>query len=183
MVRFVFLGLVFVLATFPVHAQLSVTTIGATDAAACYRAANDQLSNDTAPCDRALRDQQTTRGDRLKTLINRGIVHNRNSAVQAAIDDFNAALEIDDASAEAYLNRGNSWFRAGRYDDALTDYERALALEVNKPWAAWYNIGLVHDARGDSIRARQAYETALNLNPDFSLAQQKLASKKQEGRQ
>ncbi|MEO1240674.1 MAG: tetratricopeptide repeat protein [Pseudomonadota bacterium] len=183
MIRFVFLGSVFALATFPAHAQLSVTTIGATDAAACYRAANDQLSSDTDACDRALRDQQTTRGDRLKTLINRGIIHNRNNAVQAAIDDFNAALEIDDASAEAYLNRGNSWFRAGRYEDALTDYKRALALEVSKPWAAWYNIGLVHDARGDSDSAQQAYETALTLNPNFSLAQQKLASKKQEGRQ
>ena len=175
MVKSVFLGLGLALASFAASAQLSVTTIGATDAVDCYHSANDQLSSDTNACDRALQDRQTTRGDRLKTLVNRGIIHNRNSALDAAVADFNAALEIDDAAAEAYLNRGNSWFRSGRYADAIVDYEHALMLDVNKPWAAWYNIGLVHDAQGDSGNARQAYQTALDLNPNFSLAQQKLA--------
>ena len=158
----------------PANAQLSVTTVGATDAAACYRSANDQFSSETAACDRALRNRITTREDKLKTYVNRGIIYNRNGALQAAVDDFNAALEIDRNSAEAYLNRGNSWYRAGQYSDALADYEYALQLDVNKPWAAWYNIGLVHDAQGETEKAMQAYQTALKLNPNFSLAKNKL---------
>ena len=158
----------------PANAQLSVTTVGATDAAACYRSANDQFSSETTACDRALRNRITTREDRLKTYVNRGIINNRNGALQAAVDDFNAALEIDRNSAEAYLNRGNSWYRAGQYSDALADYEYALQLDVNKPWAAWYNIGLVHDAQGEPEKAKQAYQTALTLNPNFSLAKNKL---------
>lgn len=110
----------------------------------------------------------------MKTYVNRGIIHNRNGALQLALDDFNAALEIDDELAEAYVNRGNSWFLAGRYDDAMDDYQRSLALDVAKPWAAWYNIGLVHDARNEGDKAQEAYKKALELNPNFTLAQRKL---------
>jgi len=155
-------------------AQLSVTTIGANDAAQCFQNANNSFSRDTSPCDKALRDFGTTRGDAMKTHVNRGIIHNRNNDVQAAIDDFNAALEIDASSAEAYLNRGNSYFRAGMHDRALGEYERALELDVVKPWAAWYNIGLVYDAKKQPGKAREAYEQALALNPGFTLAQLKL---------
>ncbi|MHA7873417.1 MAG: tetratricopeptide repeat protein [Hyphococcus sp.] len=153
---------------------MSITTIGATDAAACYQNANDALSGDTKPCDRALKDSQTTRADRMKTHVNRGIILNRNGALQAAIEDFNAAIAIDSGLAEAYLNRGNSWFLSGRYDQAMTDYEAALDKMVKEPWAAWYNVGLVHDARGDKNAASDAYRKALALNPDFKLARQKL---------
>ena len=66
--------------------------------------------------------------------------------VGAALDDFNDALEIDPALGEAYLNRGNSYYLMQRFDDALTDYRQALDLELSKPWTAWYNIGLAHDA-------------------------------------
>lgn len=157
-------------------AQLSVTTIGATDAAACYENARDMLTEDTRPCDLALDDHKTLSVDRKKTLVNRGIILNRRGDYNEALADFNAAIEIDETIAEAYLNRGNTWFFAGRLDDAVADYEKALALDVAKPWAAWYNIGLVHDARNQTEQAQAAYRKALDLNPDFYLAQQKVSN-------
>lgn len=161
----------------PAAAQMSVTTIGATDAAACYENASNDFSSDTDPCDKALKDPGTTRGDKKKTLVNRGVIHNRNGDLTAALDDFDDALEIDGALAEAYLNRGNSYFLASRYSEALADYERALETGVSKPWAAWYNIGLVHDAQSNADKAREAYEKALQENPEFTLAQQKLENR------
>lgn len=161
-------------AAFPATAQMSVTTYGATDASECYQNANNDFARDTDPCDRAIRDAGTTRQDKMKTLVNRGIIHNRNGDLQAAVDDFNAALGINDSLGEAYLNRGNSYYLASRLDEALADYEQALANGVSKPWAAWYNIGLVHDARKEADKAREAYQKALELNPSFSLAQAKL---------
>jgi len=161
----------------PASAQMSVTTIGASDAAECFQHANNDWETSTTPCDIALRDGATTRRDRKKTLVNRGIIHNRNGAVSSAFADFNAALEIDDDLAEAYLNRGNSWFASNNFDNALSDYEHALALDVAQPWAAWYNIGLVHDARKERDEARAAYKRALELKPDFTLAQQKLENR------
>jgi tetratricopeptide (TPR) repeat protein len=157
-------------------AQMAVTTFGATDAASCYENASDDFSRETDPCDQALASGGLTRADRLKTLVNRGIIHNRNGDLQAAVDDFNAALEIDASVGEAYLNRGNSYYLSGQYDSALADYDSALANNVNKPWAAWYNIGLAYEAKKDKQKAREAYEKALELNPSFSPARVKLAS-------
>ncbi|WP_425408651.1 tetratricopeptide repeat protein [Hyphococcus sp.] len=163
-------------AAFPAAAQMSVTTIGATDAGACYQNAATEASNDTAPCDRALNDQSITRLDRKKTFVNRGVIHNRNGDLMAARNDFDEALAIDDMLPEAYLNRGNSYFLAARYFEALADYERALSAGVSKPWVAWYNIGLVYDSQKNTDKARGAYEKALEENPDFTLAEQKLES-------
>jgi len=159
---------------FSAAAQMSVTTIGATDAADCYKNAQNDFENDTGPCDAALKDRNTTRRDRMKTHVNRGIIHNRNGDLAAARADFDAAIEMDGALAEAYLNRGNTHFHGARYDEALADYEHSLTLGVQKPWAAWYNIGLVYDAKKDVEKAREAYEKALELNPNFTLARQKL---------
>ncbi|HXI87283.1 MAG TPA: tetratricopeptide repeat protein [Parvularculaceae bacterium] len=168
------IGLAAILGALPAAAQMSITTLGQTDAVACYHAANDNLVRDTADCDRALANAMS-RSDRKKTLVNRGIILNRKGDLQAAIDDFNAALAIDPALGEALVNRGNSYFLGSRLDDALADYQKSLEFGVSKPWAAWYNIGLVHEAKKDKAKARDAYEKALELNPNFDLAKAKLA--------
>ena len=168
------LGGVLAVMTASAAAQMSVTTIGATDAAACYQNAQDEFSQDTTYCDIALTNGATTRADRKKTLVNRGVIYNRAGALDKAIADFNAALDIDDDLAEAFLNRGNSYFLMSRFDDALADYHRALELDVSKPWAAWYNIGLVYAAKKQPDKAREAYEKALEINPNFTLARDKV---------
>lgn len=156
------------------QAQMSVTTIGATDAASCYENARSNVSRDAAPCDKALAESAMPRSDRKKTLVNRGVILNRTGDVGAAVDDFNNALDIDGALGEAYLNRGNSYFLTRRYEEALADYYEALEHDLTEPWAAWYNIGLAYDARKMPEKAKEAYQTALDLNPDFSQARQKL---------
>jgi len=83
---------------------------------------------------------------------------------------------LNDRLAEAYLNRGNSYFFASRFDDALADYNRAIEFDVRDKAAAWYNIGLVHIARESSDDARAAFEMALEENPNFNLARIKLES-------
>ena len=160
----------------PSQAQMSVTTIGATDAVSCYENARDDFSRDTDPCDEALEQSAMSRSDQKKTLVNRGIILNRVGEVGAAMDDFNNALEIDGALGEAYLNRGNSFYLMRQYDDALSDYERALEMGLTKPWAAWYNIGLVYEATKQPAKAREAYEEAVRINPNFTQAQMKLNS-------
>ena len=154
--------------------QMSVTTIGATDAAQCYENAQDDYAYSTTPCDTALRDSGLSVSDRKKTLVNRGVILNRNGDLGGALDDFNAALELDPSLGEAYLNRGNAYFMSRRFDEALRDYERALEYDVSKPWAAWYNIGLVHEANKQPVKAREAFQKALSLNPDFAEARRKL---------
>jgi tetratricopeptide (TPR) repeat protein len=162
------------LVALPALAQMSVTTFGATEAAGCFENARGS-SSDTGPCDAALA-RGLTKSDEKKTLVNRGIIYNRRLEVQRAREDFEAAMEIDPNLAEAYLNRGNSFLLAGRTDAALEDYQDSLSLGVSEPWAAWYNIGLVYEAKSDPAKAREAYAKAIELYPGFPEATAKLAA-------
>lgn len=156
------------------HAQLAVSTFGATDAQACYEDARSDSATSVDSCDAALAGQAMTKRDRLATLVNRGIIHNRAGRLSEALDDFDEALKGDDALGEAYLNRGNTQFLAGRYELAVADYEKSLGADLSKPWVAWYNIGLAREAQKDARAARTAYERALDINPDFGPARKKL---------
>ena len=47
----------------------------------------------------------------------------------AAVADYTEALRLDPANAHALHNRGISYDRLGRDDEAARDFERALELE------------------------------------------------------
>ena len=158
-------------------AQMSITTIGATDARTCYHDASDGLSTNVDSCDTALRDGTLTRRDYNSTLVNRGIILNRAGDYAAALDDFNKALSKNPNLAEAFLNRGNTHFLMRDLDAAISDYESAIAKGLKKSHVAWYNIGLAYDAKKSPKQALVAYKKALEIDPEFSLAQQKLAQR------
>ncbi len=159
----------------PSRAQMSVTTFGATDAQECFKNASRESNRDTTPCDDALRGYLGS-ADRQATLVNRGIILNRLGRLMEAREDFNAALATNSALPEAYLNRGNTYYLAGRDDQAIRDYELSLQYGVSEPWSAWFNIGLAYESKGDREKAREAYQKALDLSPGFTQAQAKLAS-------
>lgn len=161
----------------PAAAQMSISTFGATDAQGCFEDARSDVTTTVDRCDAALRGQTLTKRDRLATLVNRGIVLNRAGRLDDALADFNAALEKDPSLGEAWLNRGNAQYLRGQYDLAIADYEKSLETDLSKPWVAWYNIGLAREALKDARGARTAYERALEINPDFSLAKEKLGLK------
>ncbi|MEX0643936.1 MAG: tetratricopeptide repeat protein [Parvularculaceae bacterium] len=157
-----------------VDAMQMVTTFGTSDASQCFQNANSRYSTDVGPCDRALKSLLSSR-DKKATLVNRGIIHRKSGDLQLALDDFNAALEIDPDLAEAYLNRGTVYFQAGQADAAIADYQKALDLGTSRPWAAWYNIGLAYEEKNDKAKALEAYAKALESNPSFAPAREKLA--------
>ena len=160
------------------QAQTAVTTLGATNARQCFQNSAFEGSFDIGPCDAALKGENLTRSDRWKTLVNRGIILNRNGDLNAALDDFNTVIGENAEFAEAYLNRGNVWFLAGKLEQAFEDYHLALELDISEPWSAWYNIGLVHDARKDLEAGQIAYKKSLAAKPDFQPALLKLRLEK-----
>ncbi|MCB2113361.1 MAG: tetratricopeptide repeat protein [Parvularculaceae bacterium] len=155
-------------------AQMSVTTIGATDARLCYEAAQDPLTTSTLECDQALKRGNLSVRDELATHVNRGVLLNRSGRVGEAIDEFDYALERNETLAEAYLNRGNSYYFLKRYDEAIADYDAALKYELTKAHIAWYNIGLAYEAKKDTLKAKDAYRTSLSIQSDFAPAQKKI---------
>ncbi|MBY0420837.1 MAG: tetratricopeptide repeat protein [Parvularculaceae bacterium] len=156
----------------PSSAQLSVTTFGASNARGCYIDASGPTTN-TEQCDKALSEPLAER-DLIATLVNRGIIRNRAGKWTAAIADFDQALARDPTTPEAWLNRGNSLLLMNKPDEAIANYEKALANNLGEAHVAWHNIGLAWYAKANLIRARAAFRKALELKPDFEESAAKL---------
>jgi Flp pilus assembly protein TadD len=78
------------------------------------------------------------------------------------------------ASASA-LNRGADFFQSGRYREAATEYQRAIALDPS--WAAPHlGLGNALDELGDLPGALNAYQKAVLLSPEWSEANTALGS-------
>ncbi|KZP17793.1 hypothetical protein FIBSPDRAFT_746493, partial [Athelia psychrophila] len=65
-------------------------------------------------------------GDSSKILTNIGLIHATLGEHEAAVEQFNAATQLDQYLAVAYFQCGVSNFLLGRYELALKDFEEAL---------------------------------------------------------
>jgi superkiller protein 3 len=66
---------------------------------------------------------------------------------------------------QALLDRGASDFGNGRYEEAVNDYQKALAINSNSP-VAHYKLGLVLTIKGSYDRAAVEVRKAIRLMPD-----------------
>src|SRR3989338_8732517 len=71
--------------------------------------------------------------------------------------------------AEAYNHRGIAYVNKGQFDQAISDYNKAL--EINPRYAgAYYSRGVAYDSKGQYDQAISDYNKALELNPMDALA-------------
>jgi tetratricopeptide (TPR) repeat protein len=173
--------LLLLLAVIPVVLNAQSMTVLSTggDARACSFAAelSERLNpsrSDLDSCNRALDEVHLTRRDRAATFVNRGILQSRLDRYQDALNDYNAALEIEANLPQAWNGKGNLYYLAERYDDAIAAYERALELKLPELQVAHYNLGLTYEKLGDSAAAERSYNTALEIAPDWAPAREKL---------
>lgn len=87
----------------------------------------------------------------------------------AAIQDYSRALERDPYFFEAYFNRGQAYYRQGRYQEAIQDLDTLIAY-MPKDAAAFNLRGDIHSASGDFPRAVLDYTQAISINPRFANA-------------
>jgi tetratricopeptide (TPR) repeat protein len=62
---------------------------------------------------------------------NRGSAYLAGGDVDAAIADFDEAIELDLEEATAYYLRGITYYRKGDFDRAIADFDEALRLDPN----------------------------------------------------
>lgn len=70
-------------------------------------------------------------------------------------------------SAAALVEDGMAHFHAGRYDDAQTAFDRALALDPNCG-PAWHGIGWLRERTSTADEAIAAYERAIAVDPRYA---------------
>jgi tetratricopeptide (TPR) repeat protein len=70
-------------------------------------------------------------------------------------------------------NLGLDYFQQGQVDDAIAQYQRAMAIQPNDA-QAHYNLGLVYFRQGWMDEAIAQYQTALAIQPDYANAHNNL---------
>ena len=84
-----------------------------------------------------------------------------------AIEDYNMALQLKRDYAEAFNDRGHSYYWKGPKDKAIADFTRAIELRQNYP-NAFNNRGAAYFASGGKYELALAdFNEAIRQKPDF----------------
>ena len=174
-----FAAVIALLASSPSYAA-SVMSAGSTVQEDCFRAAQiqspseRQLRQGLSACDAALTGDMSQLV-RAGTLVNRGILQAAAGHTDAAITDFTAGLARDPSLSAGYMNRGAAYLKAGRYNQARADFDRAIDLGTADLHVAYFNRGGAEEASGNLVAAYHDYRKAQQLAPDFKPASMELA--------
>jgi len=89
-----------------------------------------------------------------------------------AIRECEKAIRLDPAYGNPYNDIGAYLIETGRWEDALPWLEKATAAErYDGRFYAWYNLGRAWEHKGDWAAAFEAYRHAVEMNPEYSLAE------------
>ena len=152
----------------------SMTIIGGDDTARnCFAAASVAARRDhsdpgeVAGCTRALEHSRLSDRDRMATFVNRGILYLALRELERAEADFNAAIDLDPASGEVFVDRGNIAFIRRFYDRAISDYTRALELGLEMDHIAYFNRAMAQEHLRNFEDAKSDYRRAMELEPKW----------------
>ena len=123
------------------------------------------------PLVRKIVSRQTTDVDLLNIA---GLLELQAGSAERAIDWFYIVHSQIPDNPDVSDNLGSSYCAAGQYDNGQKQFE-ALLKDQPKRLQAWCNLGSAKLNLGDTVGARKAYETALDLDPNFIPALTNLA--------
>ena len=159
-------------------AAAQVTVIGGGLARDCYQAAKYNIarqSDGEATCTRALEQEMLNTTNRAATFTNRGVLRMRQGKLDAALADYASSKRIRPDEGATWLNEGAAYILQQDYDAALVSLDRAIELDSNDLYAAYYNRAIVREYSGDIEGAYYDFLKSRELNPDFALTEQQLA--------
>lgn len=99
------------------------------------------------------------------------------ASLKLAIDNYHLATEEDDSNSESYNGLGLAYQKSGNAADALSAFQRAVAL--NPHWSdAYNNLGVAYESQGELKLAAAAFKKALAIDKSNKLAETNLAKLK-----
>jgi len=162
----------------PAMASAQAFIIGGGMAKDCYTDVRDGRESYRAlerVCTDALQQEALTAENRAATHVNRGIARMRAERYEAAMEDYNRALEIDATLGAAYLNIGAALIFQRRFDEALEPLDTAIELDSEDLFAAYYNRAIAREQTGDIEGAYDDFQRSGELKPDWELPRRQLA--------
>ncbi len=104
-----------------------------------------------------------------ETYLRWGYAKYRSDQYQAAIDNYDAAINLKPDFAPAYYFRGTVKRSLGQYKEAIEDYDTAIDLK-NDFAVAYYFRGTIRGDLGEHFIAIQDYNKAIDAKPDYAFA-------------
>jgi tetratricopeptide (TPR) repeat protein len=146
----------------------AVTTAGPTADAAGETSdqpdAVDEIVADAEAAPAASNDTATDTG--ASEFIGEGVRLAAIGEHEAAIQNFDEAIRLDEERSFVYKQRGASYKALGQYEAAITDYNEAIRLngeDVN----AYYNRGVSQYALQDYAAAIADFDVVIQSDPEF----------------
>ncbi|WP_203294799.1 tetratricopeptide repeat protein [Maricaulis parjimensis] len=160
----------------PASGQILV--VGESPAAMCFQNAAAGRSDLRAldDCDRALETTSVRRRDRIATFINRGIILMYRGDSEGALVSYDRAEQMGaEEPASLALNRSSALIRLSRFSEAIEQTDIVIALNERNLAEAWLNRGVALEFMGDLEGAYRSYSRALELRPDWPMAQREVS--------
>jgi tetratricopeptide (TPR) repeat protein len=103
-----------------------------------------------------------------------GILDQQKGRFDAALTNYQRAIELDRHYWQAWNNSANTLFAMGNREAALRDFEQTLRLNPDC-WPAQYNIGIINFMAARYSDAAARFKIVLDWRPDFREARYALA--------
>ncbi len=158
-------------------ASAQVSVIGGGIARDCYEAA---LLGRTSPtegeriCTKALQAEMMKLENRAATYTNRGVLRMRAGDYDAALSDYATAKKMKPELGAIWLNEGAAHIFRKDFDSALVSLNKAIELDSQELYAAYYNRAIARENTGDLAGAYTDFQKTVELNPDFERAKWQL---------
>jgi tetratricopeptide (TPR) repeat protein len=91
-----------------------------------------------------------------------GVCHSQFQNHDAAVKEFQKAVERSPSAAVAWVGLGSSLVKLRRTAEGIAKLQRAIALEPQM-YDAYYMLGVAYQASGDVVRAQNAFKKAEQL--------------------
>jgi tetratricopeptide (TPR) repeat protein len=101
-------------------------------------------------------------------------VQERRGDIHGATEAANRGLHEDSNLAPLHKNLGDALYRAGRYDQAIAAYERALACDASLGSDVYFKLGNIRYKRRERDEAIACWQRALAIDPGNELVRTNL---------
>jgi tetratricopeptide (TPR) repeat protein len=164
------------MATIPPAAAQTVVSHGAGLSHDCYMYARlgRDLRGGIEVCDQALQRENMNLRDRAATYDNRGVLLDAAGRSDEAESDFHTAIRLGPGMGDAYVNLGSMMIKKRQFPEALDQISKGLELGMSLPHVGYYDRALAQQALGHYREAYFDYKKALELEPTFQPAGERL---------
>ena len=111
----------------------------------------------------------------IEAYLNLASVLSKRGRFEEAIEECYSALRIDSKEYSAYNYIGYYLVKLKKYNEAKIWLDVALSYDKNSnKHLTYFNLGIVHEKRGDWYKAIEVLNKALKIKPDFEKATKNL---------